>query len=93
MAFRKELNSNSECKSKKEYHPGCTAIGAVIVENRLFVANAGDCRAILCRAGSAIPLSKVVITYLIHFYDIYFSSLIYTYMLNLYFFCVGSCCK
>ncbi|KAL7583380.1 hypothetical protein Lser_V15G42657 [Lactuca serriola] len=58
VAFRKELNSNSECKSKKDYHPGCTAIGAVIVENRLFVANAGDCRAILCRAGSAIPLSK-----------------------------------
>ncbi|KAI3750383.1 hypothetical protein L2E82_21018 [Cichorium intybus] len=56
VAFRKELNF--QYKSKKDYHPGCTAITALIIQNRLFVANAGDCRAILCRAGCAIPLSK-----------------------------------
>lgn len=56
VSFRKELNVC--CKSKKDYHPGCTALAALIVQNRLYVANAGDCRAILCRAGCPYPLSK-----------------------------------
>lgn len=54
---------DSHRKSKgviqKDWHPGCTAIVALIVRNKLFVANAGDCRAMLCRAGSAYALSKV----------------------------------
>ncbi|PWA61106.1 protein kinase family protein / protein phosphatase 2C (PP2C) family protein [Artemisia annua] len=60
VAFRKELNSLRKSKGliQKDYHPGCTAIAALIVQNKLFVANAGDCRAILCRAGSPYPLSK-----------------------------------
>ena len=29
----------------------------VVREGQLFVANAGDCRAVLCRAGAAEPLS------------------------------------
>lgn len=60
-AFRNEFRS--QCKSKrvlqKDSHPGCTAIAALIVKDRLFVANAGDCRAILCRAGHPYALSRV----------------------------------
>ncbi|XP_076893157.1 protein kinase and PP2C-like domain-containing protein [Bidens hawaiensis] len=60
VAFRKELNNQHKSKAviQKDYHPGCTAIAALVVQNRLYVANAGDCRAILCRAGSPYPLSK-----------------------------------
>jgi serine/threonine protein phosphatase PrpC len=36
---------------------GCTANVAVIYKNTLFVANAGDSRAILCRNGLPLPLS------------------------------------
>ncbi|KAK7344904.1 hypothetical protein VNO77_15128 [Canavalia gladiata] len=59
-AFRKELDSYRKSKRciQKDWHPGCTAIAALIVRNKLFVANIGDCRAILCRAGNPIPLSK-----------------------------------
>ncbi|KAK9805433.1 hypothetical protein WJX73_006037 [Symbiochloris irregularis] len=37
---------------------GCTAITAVLVGQRLVVANVGDSRAVLCRAGKAKPLSE-----------------------------------
>ncbi|XP_027363980.1 protein kinase and PP2C-like domain-containing protein isoform X2 [Abrus precatorius] len=59
-AFRKELDSyrNANRCIQKNWHPGCTAIAALIVRNKLFVANIGDCRAILCRAGNPIALSK-----------------------------------
>ncbi|KAL2664183.1 hypothetical protein AAZV13_02G144100 [Glycine max] len=43
---------------QKDWHPGCTAIAILIVRNKLFVANIGDCRVILCRAGNPIALSK-----------------------------------
>ncbi|XP_061341987.1 protein kinase and PP2C-like domain-containing protein isoform X2 [Gastrolobium bilobum] len=59
-AFRKELDSfrkTNRCM-QKDWHPGCTAIAALVVRNKLFVANIGDCRAILCRAGNSIALSK-----------------------------------
>ncbi|XP_052170266.1 protein kinase and PP2C-like domain-containing protein isoform X2 [Diospyros lotus] len=60
VAFRNKLDSH--CKSKgvvqKDWHPGCTALVALLVRNELFVANAGDCRAILCRTSTAYPLSK-----------------------------------
>lgn len=36
---------------------GCTAIVALSVGNKLYVANAGDSRGVLCRAGSAVALS------------------------------------
>ncbi|KAI7739726.1 hypothetical protein M8C21_000492 [Ambrosia artemisiifolia] len=60
VAFRKELDEQRKSKAfiQKDYHPGCTAITALIVQNRLYVANAGDCRAILCRSGCPYPLSK-----------------------------------
>lgn len=61
IAFRSELDSYRESKrtNQKDWHPGCTAVAALIVRNKLFVANAGDCRTILCRAGHPIVLSRV----------------------------------
>ncbi|KAK4481784.1 hypothetical protein RD792_012695 [Penstemon davidsonii] len=60
IAFRSKLNSLRKSKGvfQKEWHPGCTAVTALIVKNKLFVANAGDCRTILCRAGNPFPLSR-----------------------------------
>lgn len=60
IAFRKELTShcNSKRVTQKDWHPGCTALTSLIVRNKLFVANAGDCRAILCRSGHPFPMSK-----------------------------------
>eukprot|EP00850_Spirogloea_muscicola_P016169 SM000129S26156 [mRNA] locus=s129:400643:403596:+ [translate_table: standard] len=40
------------------WHPGCTAATALILQDRIFVANAGDCRTILCRDGKAVALSR-----------------------------------
>ncbi|GMP97217.1 hypothetical protein CsSME_00045564 [Camellia sinensis var. sinensis] len=61
VAFRNELDSHRKSKGviQKDWHPGCTAIVALIVRNKLFVANAGDCSSMLCRAGNAYALSKV----------------------------------
>lgn len=36
---------------------GCTAVAAVVRQGTVTVANAGDSRAVLCRAGKAIALS------------------------------------
>ncbi|XP_037495003.1 protein kinase and PP2C-like domain-containing protein [Jatropha curcas] len=59
VAFRNELDSLRKSKGFiKDWHPGCTAVASLIIRNKLFVANAGDCRTILCRAGNAFPLSK-----------------------------------
>ncbi|XP_010508796.1 PREDICTED: protein kinase and PP2C-like domain-containing protein [Camelina sativa] len=60
LAFRQELDSHRQSKrvSQKNWHPGCTAIASLLVENKLFVANVGDSRAILCRSGHPIALSK-----------------------------------
>jgi serine/threonine protein phosphatase PrpC len=38
--------------------PGCTALAALLLGDALFIANAGDCRAVLCRGGRALPLSR-----------------------------------
>ncbi|CAA7028810.1 unnamed protein product [Microthlaspi erraticum] len=60
LAFRHELDSHRQSKrvSQKDWHPGCTAIASLLVDNKLFVANVGDSRAILCRAGHSLALSK-----------------------------------
>ncbi|PRQ25535.1 putative protein kinase TKL-Pl-3 family [Rosa chinensis] len=60
VAFRDELDFCRKSKRviQKDWHPGCTAAAALIVKNKLFVANAGDCRTILCRAGIPVLLSK-----------------------------------
>ncbi|XP_076161491.1 putative protein phosphatase CG10417 [Ptiloglossa arizonensis] len=39
------------------YDSGCTAVVAVMKDNELFVANAGDSRCVLCRDGQAVELS------------------------------------
>ncbi|CAL5221159.1 g3298 [Coccomyxa viridis] len=38
--------------------PGATAIALLVHAGRLHVANAGDCRAVLCRDGAAVSLSR-----------------------------------
>lgn len=38
--------------------PGCTALAAVIAGGRLFVANAGDSRGVVCRGGQAMTLTR-----------------------------------
>ncbi|XP_055818512.1 protein kinase and PP2C-like domain-containing protein isoform X2 [Solanum dulcamara] len=60
VAFRTQLDSCRKRKGavQKDWHPGCTAIAALIVRNKLIVANAGDCRIILCRSGIPYALSR-----------------------------------
>jgi len=60
ILFRNELELHCYTTKgrRKDWHPGCTAAVALIAENRVFVANAGDCRTILCRKGQAGSLSK-----------------------------------
>ena len=41
----------------EEIQAGCTAVVAVVKGNKVYVANAGDSRAVLSRQGKAIPLS------------------------------------
>ncbi|KAG8045059.1 hypothetical protein GUJ93_ZPchr0008g11399 [Zizania palustris] len=68
IAFREELILHQKSKRiiQKDWHPGCTAATALIVRNRLFVANAGDCRAILNRAGEPFPMTRVRIIFLLN---------------------------
>ncbi|KAH7283371.1 hypothetical protein KP509_34G003700 [Ceratopteris richardii] len=58
--FRHELElQRQNCKGQtKNRHPGCTAAVVLLVNNHLLVANAGDCRTVLCRNGQAISLSN-----------------------------------
>ncbi|GMH08102.1 hypothetical protein Nepgr_009942 [Nepenthes gracilis] len=60
VAFRRTLDVHRRSKGliKKDWHPGCTAVAALLIKNKLYVANAGDCRAIVCRDGQAIALSR-----------------------------------
>lgn len=36
---------------------GCTAVVAIVSASKIYVANAGDSRGVLCRGGSTVPLS------------------------------------
>ena len=38
-------------------HAGCTAVAVLRVGQRLYTANCGDSRAVVCRAGQPVPLS------------------------------------
>lgn len=45
-------------KHEPERDAGTTALAALVAGNALLVANAGDCRAVICRRGRAIDLSR-----------------------------------
>ena len=46
------------CQSMEVALTGSTAVVAVVTANYIVVANCGDSRAVLCRAGKAVPLSS-----------------------------------
>lgn len=41
-----------------EASAGCTAVTCLLRNKRLYVANAGDSRCVICRAGTAVALSE-----------------------------------
>ena len=41
-----------------ERDAGTTALAALVAGDSLLVANAGDCRAVICRRGRAVDLSR-----------------------------------
>lgn len=46
------------CHLLSPQHDGTTALVSVQVGPKLYTANAGDCRAVLCRDGRALRLSR-----------------------------------
>lgn len=46
------------CSSDADLDSGTTALAAVVIGRSLVVANAGDCRAVLCRRGKAVEMSR-----------------------------------
>ncbi|MCO5552732.1 hypothetical protein L7F22_006249 [Adiantum nelumboides] len=46
------------CSVNEGLSSGTTAITVLVLEREIFVANAGDCRAVLCRKGKAIEMSR-----------------------------------
>ncbi|KAF4525190.1 hypothetical protein B566_EDAN008295 [Ephemera danica] len=47
-----------EDKHKYRVKGGCTALVALFIAGKVFVANAGDSRAVMCRGGQPVPLSN-----------------------------------
>ncbi|KAK9804174.1 hypothetical protein WJX73_008581 [Symbiochloris irregularis] len=52
-----ESNTLMDTLPDHNLQAGCTAVVAVVLANTLFVANAGDSRAVLCRGRNAVALS------------------------------------
>ncbi|XP_047972196.1 probable protein phosphatase 2C 57 isoform X1 [Salvia hispanica] len=46
------------CSTDADLASGTTALAALVIGRSLVVANAGDCRAVLCRRGKAIEMSR-----------------------------------
>ncbi|KAJ0029986.1 hypothetical protein Pint_12722 [Pistacia integerrima] len=58
-AFLQTDNAFAEaCSLDAALASGTTALAALVVGRSLLVANAGDCRAVLCRRGKAIEMSR-----------------------------------
>ncbi|CBI20977.3 hypothetical protein VitviT2T_004740 [Vitis vinifera] len=58
-AFLQTDNAFAEaCSLDAALASGTTALAALVVGRSLVVANAGDCRAVLCRRGKAIEMSR-----------------------------------
>ncbi|XP_054798642.1 probable protein phosphatase 2C 22 isoform X1 [Prosopis cineraria] len=58
-AFLQTDNAFAEaCSLDADLASGTTALAAVVIGRMLVVANAGDCRAVLCRRGKAIEMSR-----------------------------------
>lgn len=51
-------SSFSTASAADPRYTGCTAVACCITPDSIVVANAGDSRAVLCRGGKALPLSK-----------------------------------
>ncbi|KAE9601760.1 hypothetical protein Lal_00041027 [Lupinus albus] len=62
VVTRSYLETDAEfaktCSIESSLSSGTTALTAIIFGRSLLVANAGDCRAVLCRSGKAIEMSK-----------------------------------
>jgi serine/threonine protein phosphatase PrpC len=58
QTWQAEMHANAAVGQYAERYPGCTALAAVIAGQQLFVANAGDGRAVMSRDGTAVPLSR-----------------------------------
>ncbi|MCO5574917.1 hypothetical protein L7F22_028712 [Adiantum nelumboides] len=46
------------CRADNSLSSGTTAIMVLVLGREVFVANAGDCRAVLCRGGKAVDMSR-----------------------------------
>mmetsp|Transcript_12287 Transcript_12287/g.18437 ORF Transcript_12287/g.18437 Transcript_12287/m.18437 type:complete len:485 (-) Transcript_12287:58-1512(-) len=59
LATNRSVNVSQVCTlDDHPIHAGCTSIVAILINQELVVANAGDSRAVLCRAGGIVePLS------------------------------------
>lgn len=53
----KRLGNQTSSNQKIAYRAGTTAVLILVTKSKYFVANIGDSRAVLCRAGTAVALS------------------------------------
>ncbi|DBA85833.1 TPA: hypothetical protein ACH3X1_005382 [Trebouxia sp. C0004] len=56
--WREKVRRMGAGAAGKQAWPGCTALAVLLHHNTMLVANAGDCRAVLCRKGKAMALSR-----------------------------------
>ena len=56
--IRKKYDAASYNDSSISLGTGCTACVILITPHKLYTANAGDSRGVLCRKGHALPLSS-----------------------------------
>ena len=53
-----DMEADDDCVlPEHKIQAGCTAVVGLIRDNKIYVANAGDSRAVLCRGGLAVALS------------------------------------